>query len=66
LSLLATNPVTARNGVQVNDRMLFFHADKPAQQFEMGTQQGGHYPCGGCGVKDTMIEDQAAALRCTW
>ena len=59
-------PVTASNGVQVNDHMLFFHGDKPAQQFERGTQQGGRYPCGGCGIKDTMIEDQAAALRCTW
>ena len=65
LQELSTSP-TADNGVQVKDNMRFFCGDKPAQQFERGTQIGGCYKCGGCGCKDTMMQDLAHALECKW
>ena len=57
--------ITASNGVAVTDRLQFFIGDKPAAQFERGTQIGGTYKCGGCGCRDVMMDDQAHALRCT-
>ena len=45
-------PVKASNGIEVNDCLRFLCGDKPAQQFERGTQIGGIYKCGGCGCKD--------------
>ena len=56
--------VTAPNGVSISDKMRFFCGDKPAQQFERGTQIGGTYKCGGCGCKDNMMQDLAHALQC--
>ena len=44
------NTVFAPNGVPITDKMRFFCGDKPAQQFERGTQVGGAYKCGGCGT----------------
>ena len=38
--------VCTSKGIPVTGRLVFFYADKPAAQFEQGTQQGGHYPCG--------------------
>ena len=58
--------LTASNGVVVNDTMRFFCGDKPAQQFERGTQIGGTYKCGGCGCKDVLLQDLAHALQCSW
>lgn len=56
----------ATNCVPITDRMRFFCGDKPAQQFERGTQIGGNYKCGGCGCKDAMMQDLAHALQCHW
>lgn len=56
----------ATNCVSITDRMRFFCGDKPAQQFERGTQIGGNYKCGGCGCKDAMMQDLAHALQCHW
>ncbi len=56
--------VVASNGIAITDKMRFFCGDKPAQQFERGTQIGGTYKCGGCGCKDTMMHDLAHALHC--
>ena len=61
-----STPTIASNGVEIVDTLMFFCGDHPAAQFERGTQQGGHYKCGGCGVRDTIMGDQAHALRCTW
>ena len=36
-------PSTISNGVVIHDELRFFKGDTPAQQFERGTQQGGHY-----------------------
>ena len=57
--------IMASNGVPITDRLHFFTGDKPAAQFERGTQIGGTYKCGGYGCKDAMMDDQAHALRCT-
>ena len=58
--------VTTSKGLEVNDKLHFFKGDAPAQQFERGTQQGGHYKCGGCGCHANMMEDLAHALECKW
>lgn len=56
----------ACNGEQISDKLRFFCGDKPAQQFEIGTQIGGSYKCGGCGCKDTMMSDLSHAFRKPW
>lgn len=61
-----TNPLKSSNGITVLDRMRFFCGDKPAQQFERGTQIGGTYKCGGCGCKDSMMQDLAYSIQCKW
>ena len=46
--------------------MRFFIGDHPAQQLERGTQQGGTYKCGGCGVKNIRMDDLAHTLQLPW
>ena len=58
-----SQPTVARNGVEIHDQLRFFCGDKPAQQFERGTQLGGTYKCGGCGVKDVMTQNLAHTLQ---
>lgn len=62
---VATN-VTASNGVVIQDKLGFFVGDHPAQQFQRGTQQGGKFKCGGCGVRDTLFGDLAHTLQHPW
>ena len=50
-------------GIEVHDTLRFFTGDHPATDFEKGTQQGGTYPCGGCGINVDMIDDPSHALR---
>ena len=50
-------------GIHVHDTIRYFTGDHPAADFERGTQQGGTYPCGGCGIHVDMIDDQPHALR---
>ena len=49
-------------GIQVHDKLRYFTGDHPAADFERGTQQGGLYPCGGCGIHADIIDDQPHAL----
>ena len=49
--------LTATNGVSTSDKMRLFCGDKPAQQFERGTQIGGTYKCGASGCVDSMMQD---------
>ena len=49
-------------GIVITDNMRFFIDDKPAVQFERGTQQGGNFPCS-CGVHLKTFKDQAVTLR---
>ncbi len=52
--------------VEIKDKLRFFCGDKPAQQFERGTQIGGTYKCGGCGCKDHMMQNLPYALAQPW
>ena len=61
-----SQPITASNGEQIHDQLRFFCGDKPAQQFERGTQIGGTYKCGGCGTKDIMMMDLAHCFHHSW
>ena len=45
---------------------MFFYGDKPAAQFERGTQMGGHYPCGSCGTHIRRVYDFAHSTTCKW
>ena len=58
--------IASSNGIAFQDELRFFCGDKPAQQFERGTQIGGTYKCGSCGCKDTMMQDLAHSLNCKW
>ena len=49
-------------GIEITDTMRFFIGDKPAVQFERGTQQGGNFPCS-CGIHLNKFKDQAVTLR---
>ena len=57
-----SSPIATSTGILIHDKLGFMIGDHPAQQFERGTQQGGTYKCGGCGCKDTMMEDLANVL----
>jgi len=46
-----SSSIVAGNGVVVHDKTRFFCGDKPAQQFERGTQVGGACKCGGVAVE---------------
>ena len=61
-----SKPTVASNGVEIHDQLRSFCGDKPAQQFERGMQLGGTYKCGGCGVKDVMMQDLAHTLQHKW
>ena len=61
-----SNPVSASNGIEIRECLRFFCGDKPAQQFERGTQIGGTYKCGGCCCKDSMMMDLAHAFHHSW
>ena len=47
-----TAQITSKTGITVTDKLFFFTGDKPAAQFECGTQQGGYYKCGSCGCSN--------------
>ena len=62
-----SKPIIASDGTtEITDCLRFFCGDKPAQQFERGTQIGGTYKCGGCGCKDNLMMDLAHAFHCSW
>ena len=59
--IIHTHSITI--GIQVHDTLRYLTGDHSAADFERGTQQGGLYPCGGCGIHADMIDDQLHALR---
>ena len=61
-----TKQITTKNDITVTDKLFFFTGDKPAAQFERGTQQGGYYKCGSCGCRSTRMDDLAYSLNCKW
>ena len=61
-----TTCVHTSKGIPITNRLVFFYGGKPAAQFERGTQQGGHYPCGTCGCDARRFDDLAHCLNCKW
>ena len=61
-----SDSIPASNEVPIVDNLRFFVSDHPAKQFERGTQQGGKYKCGGCGVHESMMDDLAHTLQQPW
>lgn len=62
-----SKPVTTSDDTtEINDCLRFFCGDRPAQQFERGTQIGGTYKCGGCGCKDVLMMDITHAFHNSW
>ena len=59
-----SQPIILQSGIQVSDCLRFFCGDKPAQQFERGTQLGGNYKCGSCGCLSSLMQDLGYALQC--
>ena len=55
--------IKCSNGVYVHDVLRFFIGDHKAVAFEQGTQCGGHYPCGCCGIQSEKHSDQSHALH---
>ena len=55
-----------KENIAIRDQLIFFNADKPAAQFERGTQQGGNYPCGSCGVHALRMDDFAHSSSLKW
>ncbi len=53
-------------GISIEDRLMFFTGDKPAAQFERGTQISGHYPCGSCGAHIVQMDNFAFCANCKW
>lgn len=65
ISQMNREVLTSQN-IAVTDRLLFFSADKPAAQFERGTQIGGNYPCGSCGVHAQRMDDFSHSALLKW
>ena len=58
--------IKSPNNISITDRLLFFSGDKPAAQFERGTQMGGNYPCGSCGTHIARFDDFAHCAHNKW
>ncbi len=52
-------PLETKKNIKINDKLTFFMGDKPAVQFERGTQMGGYFPCGSCGSHASRFTDFA-------
>ena len=61
-----STPVYTTTCVPITDKLKFFYGDKPAAQFERGTQVGGHYPCGSCGTHVSRFDDFAHSTNSKW
>ena len=61
-----THLTTSSNITITDNKLVFFSADKLAAQFERGTQTGGHYPCGSCGVHKQCTDDYVYSSFCNW
>ena len=52
--------------IVIKDILMLFSADKPAAQFERGTQLGGNYPCGSCGAHVLRMDDFSHCCLLKW
>ena len=56
---------TSKSGIEVNDKMRFFHSDTPARQYECGQQKGGNYYCAICGASANRVYEMDYSFRCS-
>ena len=56
-------PVNTAMGVPITDTLRYFHGDGPAQEFEIGHNRGGHYPCIACHTHVSRFDDLCHAYR---
>ena len=61
-----TTIIHTSTGIPITDHLVFFYGDKPAAQFERGTQQGGHFLCGTCACNANGFDDLAHCLNSQW
>ena len=55
--------LTSKSGIEVNDKMRFFHGDTPARQYECGQQKGGNYYCAICGASAHRVYEMDYVFR---
>ena len=60
-----SEPVTSKSGIEITDKMRFFHGDTPARQYECGQQKGGKYYCAVCGASANRVYEQDCSFRCS-
>ena len=57
--------LTSKSGIEVNDKVRFFHGDTPARQYECGQQKGGNYYCAICGASAHRVYEMDYVFRCS-
>jgi hypothetical protein len=60
-----SEPVTSKSGIEITDKMRFFHGDTPARQYECGQQKGGKYYCAVCGASANRVYELDYSFRCS-
>ena len=50
-------PIKGSTGKPITDILRYFHGDGPAQEFEIGHNRGGHYPCIACHTHVSQFDD---------
>ena len=56
-------PIKGSTGKRITDTLRYFHGDGPAQEFEIGHNRGGHYPCIACHTHVSRFDDLCHAYR---
>jgi hypothetical protein len=60
-----SEPVRLESGVEITDKMRFFHGDTPARQYECGQQKGGKYYCAVCGAAANRVYELDYSFCCS-
>jgi hypothetical protein len=56
-------PIQTAAGKPVIDTIRYFHGEGPAQEFEVGHNRGGNYPCIACHTHVSQFDDLCHAYR---
>ena len=57
--------MTSKSGIEITDKMRFFHGDTPARQYECGQQKGGKFYCAVCGASANRVYELDYSFRCS-
>ena len=60
-----SEPLTCKSGLEVNDKMRFFHGNTPARQYECGQQKGRDYYCAICGASANCVYEMDYSFHCS-